>query len=360
MPTRRDILRAAAAAAAAMVARPAAAASPPQVVAPFLRDGLLPGLGRWSGHAAPDAHLDLPARVHAVAMHPDAARCVAVARRPGRFGVAVDLARFEQSLAFESTPGRHFFGHGLFAGGGDLFLTTENDYEAGRGVIGVRDVRRGFRAVAEWPSGGVGPHDLVTSADGRTLIVANGGIDMRPDTGRAKLNEGLIASSIARIAIGSGRLEALTTLDEAMASLSIRHLAVLAEGAVAFGCQETERDGMVRPLVGIVGIDGDRRWLEPPPGGWAVMAGYVGGVAADEAGRLVAATSPLGSLCGVWDAASGRCLAAVPLADCCAVAGLAQGFVMTGGHGGMVAIDGAEARPLLQADIGFDNHLAVV
>src|SRR5262249_5300564 len=138
------------------------------------------------------------------------------------------------------------------------------------------------------------------------------------------------------------------------------HLAVLADGAVAFGCQETVRDGQVRPLVGIGGADGRARWLDAPPGGWTLMAGYVGGLAAHQTGTLIPATSPLGGLCGVWDAAPARCLAAVSLADCCAVAGYERGFVMAGGRGDMMQLDGGGGRTLLEAAVGFDNHLAVV
>ena len=172
MQTRRDVLRAIAASAAALALGPVtpgpaalAAGAERRIVAPFLEGGLKAGIGLWTRHAAPDARIDLPARAHAIALHPDAGSCVAVARRPGRFGVAVDLARFEASVTFEATPGRHFFGHGSFLGDGDLFLTTENDVDAGRGLIGLRDARRGFAAIGEWPSGGIGPHDLAISAD---------------------------------------------------------------------------------------------------------------------------------------------------------------------------------------------------
>ena len=361
MLSRRDLLRAAAASAAAMVARPAAAGKAPRpVVAPFLDRASAPGLGLWTRHAAPDARLDLPARVHAVTLRPDKRAVVAVARRPGRFGVAVDLASFERSAAFEASPDRHFFGHGVYSGDGRLFLTTENDTGAPRGLIGVRDVGAGYRHRAEWRTGGVGPHDLALSADGRAVLVANGGIDMSQDTGRAKLNEGVIASSIARIDLASGRLDELTTLAADDASLSIRHLAPLPGGAVAFGCQETVRDGVTRPLVGVLGLDGTTRWLSPPAGGWEAFAGYVGAVAADETGRTVAATAPLAGLCVVWHAATGIVLGTVSLADCCGIGGLGDGFVVTSGRGEMVDLGGGAGTSLLRAGIGFDNHLAVV
>jgi hypothetical protein len=362
MLSRRDVLRAIAATAAAMALAPEARAeaAAPRVISPFVEGGEVAGLGLWTRHATPDARLALPGRAHAIAMHPDAKECVAVARRPGRFGIAVDLERFERSGTFEATDGRHFFGHGVFADEGRLFLTTENDYEAGQGVVGLRDATRGYRSIGEWRSGGVGPHDLALSADGAFVFVANGGIDMRPDTGRAKLNEGLITSSIARVAIATGRQEAQVDLGEDMASLSIRHLAALAGGLLAFGCQDTVRDGIVRPLAGLVGPDDGVRWLAPPPGGWASLSAYIGEIAVDDATSTVAATAPLAGLCVVWDARTGGCLASVALADCCGVGVAPSGtFIVSSGRGDLVAASPTRQETILSGRLGFDNHLAV-
>ena len=358
MLSRRHILRTAATAAAAMVVRPALAGSQRRVIAPFLEHGTQTGLGLWTRHAAPDARLDLPARVHAVTLDPSERSCVAVARRPGRFAVAVDLARFEESAEFEASSERHFFGHGVFADEGRLFLTTENDTETPRGLIGVRDVARSYRHVGEWECGGIGPHDIALSADGPALLVANGGIDMSQDFGRAKLNESLIASSIARIDLASGRILALVRLEPENASLSIRHLAVLPDGGVAFGCQETMRDGVTRPLVGVLDRDDRVRWLPAPEGGWQRLNDYVGEVAVDETGSAIAATAPLAGLCVTWNAATGQVLGTVSLADCCGLGGLGAGFVVTSGRGDMVEV-GTVAAERLQASVGFDNHLAV-
>ena len=358
--TRRAFLRAAAACAAAMAVRPAMAGQEPRLIAPWLDAQGQASLGLWTRHAKPDASLDLPARVHAVTLSPSARHCVAVARRPGRFGLVVDLDRFESSQAFEAADGRHFFGHGVFAQEGRLFLTSENDIEAGRGMVGVRDAQEGFRLLAEWQSGGVGPHDLALSADGKAVWVANGGIDMDPMSGRAKLNEAVIASSLTRLDLETGRPEAVVTLGEDMASLSIRHIAITPDGTIGFGCEETQHDGIARPLVGAVGSDDRPRWFDAPPGGWRALRGVIGEVALDEAGTVLAATAPRGGACGLWRVADGACLGLVDLADCCGLGGLAGGFVVSSGRGAMVEASAAGSRQLLQAQGGFDNHLAVL
>jgi hypothetical protein len=359
MPIRRDVLRAMAASAASLALGPARGATcGPAIVAGFVSADGQAGLGLWTRHAAPERQVSLPARVHAVTTSPDGRRCVAVGRRPGRFGVMVDLADFERSLTFEAAPGRSFFGHGQFADGGRLFLTTECDDDTGEGLVGVRDVRRDYALVAEWRSGGVGPHDLALSADGSRLLVANGGIDFSPAYDRAPLNDGGIAASIAALDLASGRQERAVVLDAESASLSVRHLAPVGDTLV-FGCEETRRDGAARPLVGLVGSDGQPRFVDPPVSGWARYRGAIGEVAVDAAGRIVAATSPRGGLCGLWDVATGAALGEVSLGDCCGIGAMQDGFAVSSGLGMVAVVSPGRLEPILTGSRGFDNHLAV-
>jgi hypothetical protein len=67
-------------------------------------------------------------------------------------------------------------------------FTTENAYDEARGVIGVREVSRGYQQVAEWDAHGIGPHQLNLSANGEHVIVTIGGIQTHPKSGREKLN----------------------------------------------------------------------------------------------------------------------------------------------------------------------------
>jgi hypothetical protein len=131
--------------------------------------------------------VELPARGHDIALRPGGSECVAFARRPGRVGVAVPMDK-RPPVWFESKPDRHFFGHGVFSADGRLLYTTENDYDHGRGVIGVRDATDGYKQVAELDGHGVGPHDLALLSDGRTLVIANSGILTHPDSYREELN----------------------------------------------------------------------------------------------------------------------------------------------------------------------------
>ena len=47
-------------------------------------------------------------------------------------------------------------------------------------MIGVRDAQDGYRQIGELPSDGIGPHEATLMPDGKTLVVANGGIRTHP------------------------------------------------------------------------------------------------------------------------------------------------------------------------------------
>ena len=90
------------------------------------------------------------------------------------------------------------------------------------------------------------------------------------------------------------------------------------------------------------------------------MRNYIGSVAVDEAGAVVATSSPVGGQIMYWDAASGRSLGATAVADGCGVApASAGGFLVSSGLGAMLRADaGGQERPVLPAssDLSWDNH----
>jgi len=86
-----------------------------------------------------------------------------------------------------ATAGRHFNGHGCLSANGDVLFTTENDYDEKRGVLGIRDSKT-FQHIGEYDTFGLDPHEVQLMPDGKTLVVANGGIETHPDFGRRKLN----------------------------------------------------------------------------------------------------------------------------------------------------------------------------
>jgi len=192
--------------------------------------------------------IPLPARGHAAAAHPARPEAVAFARRPGTFAIVLDCASDRAKATLAAPEGRHFYGHGAYTPDGDWLLTTENDYETARGVIGIWDVAAGYRRAGEFYSGGIGPHDIKRLPDTDIFVIANGGIETHPDTGRTKLNIATMQPNLAYLE--AGKIVELAALPPAMHKNSIRHLAVSPDSDVAFGMQ-WQGDGPVHALVGL-------------------------------------------------------------------------------------------------------------
>ncbi|MEM9106308.1 MAG: DUF1513 domain-containing protein, partial [Pseudomonadota bacterium] len=112
-------------------------------------------------------NLALPGRGHAAAAHPVLSDAVAFARRPGTFAFVVDCSTGTVRTILSAPPGRHFYGHGVYSPDGAWMFTTENDYEAAKGVVGVWNVRDSYRRAGEFWSGGTGPHDIRLLPDQR-------------------------------------------------------------------------------------------------------------------------------------------------------------------------------------------------
>lgn len=316
--------------------------------------------------------IDLPDRGHSFAIDAARGRAVAFGRQPGFYAVAFGLSEGQQSLVPEK--GRHFFGHGVFTPDGKLMAATENDYEAGQGVIGLYDAggpQPSWRRVGEWPTYGVGPHEIVLMPDGRTACIANGGLLTHPDYGKLILNRDSMNSSLAYIDLHTGQLLEQVFLPEALRNLSIRHLALDGGGKVWFGCQYEGPRGHEPPLVGchrrgeaLVFAD-----VGHVASGWRAMKGYVGSLACDESGRLVATTSPVGGVAMFWNACSLMQVGSVSLFDGCGVAPApGGGFLISSGQGDLWRITSGEsapagaqllrAEPLLEdSNSSWDNHM---
>ena len=305
--------------------------------------------------------VELPARGHDIALRPGGREWVALARRPGRFGVAV-RGDGQAPIWFSAKPDRHFFGHGVFAADGRLLYTTENDFARGQGVIGVRDVEAGYRQIGELPSYGIGPHDLALLSDGRTLVIANGGIRTHPNQRRAELNLAAMQPSLVYVDVETGERLEEQRLVPALHQLSIRHLAVARNDMVVFGCQFRGTGKGFPPLVGFH-RRGEAPALVPAPDGTqAALRNYIGSVAADASGTIVAASAPRGGLITYWDVRSKRFLGTCELRDGCGLAPTHHGarFLLTSGEGWLATGEAAGIVSQQLSRYHWDNHVILV
>jgi uncharacterized protein len=312
------------------------------------------------------ARMALPGRGHDLTFRPGTRECVVFARRPGRFaGVFSDDAG-RAPVWFASSEGRHFDGHGVYSSNSQLLFSSENDYtgDESRGVIGVRDAGAGYKQIGEFASAGMDPHDMALLSDGRTLVVANGGIEMDPETGRIPLNLASMEPSLAYIDSATGDVLECHLLDKSLHKLSIRHLAVTANDLVVFGCQYEGPAADFPPLLGFH-RRGEQPMLVPAPGNvHRDLKNYIGSVAADASGTIIAASAPKGGLITFWDAENRRYLGEKRLADGCGIAGEESkgSFVLTSGTGQVVEhmpLDGFSRTLTSSAWTGtsWDNHI---
>jgi hypothetical protein len=305
--------------------------------------------------------VDLPGRGHDIALRPGTGEWVAFARRPGRFGVAVS-GDGGAPVWFAAKNGRHFFGHGVFSADGRLLYTTENDYAGVQGVIGVRDATGGYRQIGEFAAHGLEPHDIALLPDGRTLVIANGGIRTHPDSGSAELNIPEMKPSLAYIDVHTGDLIEEHHLGTELHKLSIRHLALATRDTVAFGCQYRGPEGDHPPLLGFHRLGEKPVLVAAPVETQALLRNYVGSVAADSGGGIVAASAPKGGLIAYWDVGSRRYLGFSELTDGCGVAPTRHkaSFLLTSGQGWLVAAEGLKEEERLSTRYQWDNHAVLI
>jgi hypothetical protein len=278
----------------------------------------------------------------------------------------IDLVNRTVAHELAATPGRTFAGHAVFSADGRWLLLTEDDAELEEGFVSVREVDDTYRAVRSFRTHGTGPHELLWSADAHTIAVANGGILINPDSGRAPLNIESMQPSLALIDVADGSLRRAAQLPAEVHQLSIRHLAELSGRRLAFGMQYQGPPVDDVPLVGILAPDGSVQLLEMPAEFGSRVRQYIGSVAADAGGRWLAASAPRGNAVLFWDADAGVFAGGIDIADGCGVSrtSLAGEFLLTSGAGvvervtcgGPLGTQRMESAAL--ADGQWDNHVS--
>lgn len=301
-----------------------------------------------SGALAVEAALDVPTRAHGLLREP-AGTLLALARRPGDW-----LLRWSpdgRALAWRwIEPGRAFAGHVLASPDGRTLYTTELDLDTGAGLIGVRD-GGSLEKRDEWPTLGGDPHQLiwdVTRPGG--LIVANGGVPTRPETGRMKRDLARMNSSLVRLDGLTGAPLGQWRLDDPR--LSLRHLAWNGR-RLGIALQAEHDDGDARSRAPVLAVfDGQNLNPVPAP---QPLAGYGGDIAAFDDGFAVSCPRVQGVARFGQD---GRWRGLAPLAEACALAAAPEG-IWAGGRSR--ALNMGAGRPEAEADAPLpdlrpDNH----
>jgi hypothetical protein len=300
----------------------------------------------------------LPTRAHGVLVEAGGTVLVA-ARRPGDW-----LLRFDPSGSAPAewcwNDGEHVLnGHAAVSIDRRRLFTTETSLHDGAGGVGVRDART-MALLARWPTGGIDPHELLVAPDG-DLWVANGGIEIRPETGRTKHGLDRMDSSLVRLDGRSGRITGEWRLADRR--LGIRHLALGPDGMLAAALQAEHDDDAVRAGAPVLAIWRHRAGLQAvalPPS--VSLAGYGGSVTT--VGDMVAVSCPRADLVAGWRLGDGdgepRWQPPIALPEACA---LSRGWLAGAGAALRAAWGDSGRRPAARwalADaLRLDNHWAV-
>ena len=293
----------------------------------------------------------LPDRAHGLAYSATGDHVAAFARRPGTYMMIVSRRGLADPVIVTAAEGRHFYGHGCFSPDGRLLYACENDFDGGRGVIGLYDATDGFRRTGEFLSQGIGPHDLSITDDGRMLIVANGGIETHPDFGRTKLNLDRMEPSLVLLDARDGQLIQKQALPAHLSKLSTRHVDTDGRGRIWFACQyEGARDDRP-PLAGSFAPGEDIRFLTLPEDVTEGLALYVGAIAVNRREGLVGLVSPKGGLSVTVEMETGKVVRQERLPEAAGIAPRRGGFAVSSYEGRF----GDKKLPLT-----FDQHIAAL
>jgi len=253
-------------------------------------------------------------RGHDVLPHPTFAnRAILFGRRPEMRCCEVDFNTLKTREILASSA-RHFYGHGCYSVDHQYLFTTENDFNQARGVIGIRDAST-FKQLGEFASYGTGPHDIQLMPDGKTLVIANGGIQTHPDYGRRKLNLSTMHPSLVYIDASSGKKLAEYRLPNQ--HLSIRHLLVTPSGdvGIALQYQGNHRQKTAPSLLAWQKYGQPLNLLAKNPSVFKPMKGYMADLAYSHTSNILLATSPRGNQLTLWDMKDQRHLKNISVAE---------------------------------------------
>ncbi|MBR9868348.1 MAG: DUF1513 domain-containing protein [Oceanospirillales bacterium] len=307
----------------------------------------------------------LPGRAHHTEVHPKQPLLACIARRPGTFIDIVDYQKQQLVQRIIADTGRHFFGHGIFSHDGRWLITTENEISTGQGRIVIRSLEENYPVIADYPSYGIGPHELVQQPDSAVLTVANGGILTHPDHGREKLNLESMQPSLMRLNLHTGERLEQQILPAELHQLSIRHIDTNRQGTTVIALQYQGDAGQNLPLVAVHRPGQAMQLLAAPEPVNRAMNGYCGSARFDHSGRFAAVSAPRGDLISFWDLQENRFISSIRSPDGCGLTATHNNaeFIISAGTGRCIRhniLSGETIRLPLALKTAWDNHLTMV
>ncbi|WP_067586044.1 DUF1513 domain-containing protein [Endozoicomonas ascidiicola] len=308
--------------------------------------------------------IPVPSRLHDACHRPGYSEIVAFERRPGYQFHVVDLREEKLASTVPVANQRHLYGHGVFSHDGRFLYTTENDTTTLNGVIGIYDAEQHYQRVGEWPLLLPGPHELKLMPDGETLVIAVGGIQTHPDTGRTTLNPQTLQPALVYLDRRSGKV--INQQHFIDPRLSIRHLDVAPDGLVAIGMQYQGTNDEALPLVATHRVGQPIRAVEALPEQWMALNGYIASVEVLPDMDTLAVTSPRGNRIAFIQQSTGRLQTFIYQRDCAGIAAISKSqLAVSDGQGQVQILECFEGRAttikkVIHSQCQWDNHMLMV
>ena len=306
------------------------------------------------------SHIALPGRGHGVAVNRIRQHIAMVARRPGNWVVVSD---YRGSVVQQLKVDEHlrFNGHATYSLDGRFLFTTENDFSKQRGVISVWDAADAYRKVAEMPSHGIGPHELLV-LDENTLVVANGGILTHPEKPREKLNLDSMNPSLVYMDLQSGEKKGEYRLNDPQQS--IRHLAKDNLNQVVVALQYQGEKNKTIPLIAFHRGEEQLQYARAEDTMWQRLNHYTASAACNSKQNITAVTAPRGDQVTFWDTKSGELIKSEHCPDAAGVIydENSNGFLVSNGRGEISHFSFVENKLISKVlfrheQTQWDNHM---
>lgn len=321
------------------------------------------GLARLSQYAPPRV-LRSGIRGHGLSKNPRNNKVVLFPRYPGTEAVEFDLNNPAQQ-EFTSLNDHVMSGHGVFSADGQYLYCVEVSKTDGSGLISVRDTQQ-YKVQRQFQSGGIGPHEIKWLPDGKTLVVANGGL-ITDGKGNA-INLDSMDSNLTYLDAASGKIISQWRINEPKASL--RHIDVSPQGKVAIAIQlqreACEHQNLV-PLCAVHDGQNPIELLQAPETLLSSLQDYVGSVCISPKSNIAGFTSPRGNLACFWHLDKKQILAAHRMQDVCGIALGDNGahFMLSNSAGQLQQLDAFNLREIPGSrinnkNLAFDNHMLTV
>ncbi len=282
--------------------------------------------------------------------------CLAVARRPGTELYHIDIERGHLLNTVIAAADRHFFGHACRNKDGYV-LVPQNHLDKKAASIAVYDPADQWRLLEEIPLPGIGPHQIECLSDGKTLVVAMGGIHTQPNSGRRKLNIDTMQSSLLYIDSANGNT--IAQYYPVDPQLSLRHMSISKDDRVIITAQYQGPSDNILPLAFSHQGEENLQALGAQEEVWRSHQQYIGSVIVDPLGRTAYLSSPRAGIVTRWDLNDLEFTQAYSLRDACglAYANKQKAFYISNGLGQIVNVKNTVVEQALDQGIAQKQAL---